>query len=247
MERKDKVAVIDKNIEKYIMEFLETALSALCGDYGSRIKLVERAKESIPYIPNIIFLHKLEKFITGIQEDSSIASKVSSKLFSDTDFKTNIATTEHILSIIYKINEINKVDYIVDTTRALLNDEIDRKLYFRIIDAISKVLDMDLEFLKSQALNIEKIPGCNEVYSLVGIGAMISAGNKPEADVERQDYYITEFGRNIDRFALSYKSDVRQKGHKDINNSYEERYFETGLESIGNDEINESVNNAFNK
>ena len=26
-----------------------------------------------------------------------------------------------------------------------------------------------------------------------------------------------------------------------------ERYFETGLESIGNDEINESVNNAFNK
>ena len=102
-------------------------------------------------------------------------------------------------------------------------------------------LGEDLEYLKIHATD-EELIGNENVHSLVNIGAVILAGIDSNTDVEKQMYVVTEFGRVIDRYALSVMDDERQKYYQKKFNK--QHTFDTGMEQISTEKTNEIVKRA---
>jgi hypothetical protein len=120
--------------------------------------------------------------------------------------------------IIDKIEEEQKIDYIINATRALCWDNINYNQYFRICLAIEKTFIDDLLFIKKNYDKNTCLPGTIEAVSLTLNGLMYQyinvaptlaqIANPSEInDNAPKTHRFTELGSWVYNMALNYEKD----------------------------------------
>ena len=216
------------DLRKYGGEALVSIVKALLGDTSAIVDVMKDIKNAPFFIPNSVFMLKYERLLNGIYTDSSDKIKISNQLFGE-DYKSRIDNAFRVINIINKIDTVTKIDYLLNANRAFCNGVITREQLFRIANALANSLSEDIEYLRSNA-TCEVLKGNANVHSLVNIGAVILAGINSDADVEKQTYVITDFGRLLDQYALSVMDDERQKYYRERTKKH--HAFDTGIEAI---------------
>jgi len=208
--------ISEEEIKTYGLNAGKTALEAITGDIPSEMELIQIVKSAPNDIPNLVNFIKIEKLIRGLYPEGislEERTRMSAKLFGE-DVKDRQENAIRLFTIVNRMDSLIKIDYLISAGQALSNGMITREEYYRIATAILNTLNEDLEYLKIHATTPNTLSGCTAVHALVRVGAMISAGVDGEKEAEEQDYYITEFGRMIDRYALSYDDEDREKEYK---------------------------------
>ena len=161
---------------------------------------------SLPHlIQQELFWNKFYKYIMGIKEDSKFAVK----------FATKIANTEdrnefsrRIISIVDKIEETRKIDYIINATRALCWNQITRSEFFRICHAIEKVYIDDLIFILENYNPKKYFAEDITVTELTSFGLMwqeIYGGGSIGSNEVPKTHVFTDFGKLVYDNALNYE------------------------------------------
>ena len=94
-----------------------------------------------------VFWNKFYKFLKDIKSDPDFEAKFAAKI-ANAENRNDYA--KRIITIIDKIEEDQKIDYIINATRALCWDSISKSEYFRICRAITNCYIDDLDFVKQK-------------------------------------------------------------------------------------------------
>lgn len=188
-------------------------------------------------IKDAIFWNKFYLFLSGvneIQNNNSKAIRLSDKLFGNENKKQENGM--RLLSYIDKAESEEKVQYMINATRSLLLNLICLEDYFRIIRAIVETLNEDIVYFSKIAESTDIIKGNINILALSRSGLVIQAGIDGNESVEKQDYVITDFGRMVDRYAISLENDERQRFYK--TNQFKSANLDLQIGAISEDEIN---------
>lgn len=153
---------------------------------------------------------KIGRFLVAIRSnDLQDSVKFSSQLFADG--KTARENALRLIQYIDKAETMTVVDYMVNASRAVGNQLITEKDYYRILWALTNTYSEDLHYFRTIATTEDVIKGNTQIIALAQSGLMISAGTDADRSVEDQDYAVTRFGIMVDRYALSYTDEERWK------------------------------------
>ena len=120
-------------------------LNALLGNPISLGKVFLTFSKSPFFIREQIFWTKFEAFLDGVYLDENDRDKLRTKLVEDGNAKDNAF---RLLDSIDRAETKQKINYLINATRCLLVNFINRSEYFRICHAITHTLDEDLVFLR---------------------------------------------------------------------------------------------------
>ena len=116
-------------------------------------------------------------------------------------------TILRLLKCIDDAENMKKVWFLVNATRALLANLIEHKDYFRVCNAITNTLEEDLVFL-SQHIGESDIKYSNSVQGLFNSGLMYQSvydgGNA--AGESDQRYSFTPFAQVVERYAINFNN-----------------------------------------
>ena len=188
-------------------------MNAILGNPVSAAKVLLTVIESPYFIREKLFLTKLEIFLNGIYQQESDIEKLKYQLALKDDKQEN---AKRILYCIDKVETDKKVDYLINVTRALINDIIDLSKYFRICNVVVNTLDEDLKFLREH-IEKEEMDDRIEVQGLSSVGLMIQtvfdAGNAE--GYATQKYSFTKLAKIVDICAISYNDGKRYPNPKE--------------------------------
>lgn len=86
--------------------------------------------------------------------------------------------------------------------------------YFRIMKALMETLNEDLEYLADIAIKEDVYRGNMQLLALERSGLVLQAVFDANESVENQSYVISSLGKYVDRFAVSFEDEERQKFYK---------------------------------
>ena len=135
---------LTENVKEIGLITIEEVANCLWEDVPYIIKIGKNLISLPHLIHQEIFWNKFTKFVKGIKSDPTFEAKFATKIANAED-RSEYA--KRIITILEKIEEEQKVDYILNATRALCWDQIDRSVYFRICRAIENVYIDDLNFV----------------------------------------------------------------------------------------------------
>lgn len=151
---------------------------------------------------------KIGRFLVAIRSnDLQDSVNFSSQLFADG--KTARENALRLIQYIDKAETLTVVDYMVNASRAVGNQLITEKDYYRILWALTNTYSEDLHYFRTIATTEDVIKGNTQIIALAQSGLMISAGTDANRSVEDQDYAVTSFGIMVDRCALSLDDEER--------------------------------------
>lgn len=141
--------------------------------------------------PTYKFYSNMYKFFkVGLsEEDKQI---LIDKLSDDDDGK-------RFFAIMREIDTDKTLSYILNATKALLNDEITLSIYFRICHVVINTLEEDLQFLKAH-INEEKVPYSIEVGGLIVLGLTYHTGVNEDNIPE---YGFTALAKLVNRYVIN--------------------------------------------
>ena len=152
---------------------------------------------------------KFEKFYKAIyHSDLTDSIKFCNQLFGD-----EITARENAFRLIQYIDKaetLKIMDYIINASRAVGNQMITARDYFRIIRAIVHSFSDDLSYFRSIAVSTEPQLCDIRIMSLAQSGLMVSSTIMFGKPIEEQGYSVTRLGILVDRYALSYDDEDRQ-------------------------------------
>lgn len=226
----------DENVNDTGNELIEDAAGVLMGDPVSVAKLI-KATVSLPVtVRDALYITKFKAFLKGVYREADDPVRLCQKLFGDE--KTNRSNAMRVLQIIDKTENEDSLQFIINATRAVLLDLINVDMYYRICRAITDTLYEDLIFLQKNVFRSEPIKGDHSVHGLSRSGLMILAGIDSNADINEQEYCISNLGRAVDQYALSFENEEHWKRHKSTKSI--SREFDSGIsfEPIEDGKIN---------
>ena len=206
---------LTENVKEIGLVTYEEIENCLWADVPYIIK-VGKNLISLPHlIQQEIFWNKFYKFIKNIKTDPEFEAKFAAKI-ANAENKYDYA--RRIITIIDKIEEEQKIDYIINATRALCWDNISYNQYFRICLAIEKTFIDDLLFIKKNYDKNACFPGTIEAVSLTLNGLMYQyinvaptlaqIANPSEInDNAPKTHRFTELGSWVYNMALNYEKD----------------------------------------
>ena len=131
-------------IENIFFTTLEEVSKCFWEDTPYIVKIANDIIRLPHFIQQEIFWNKFYKYVIGIKTDSEFSVKFATKI-ANADDRREYAS--RIISIIDKIEEMQKIDFIINATRAFCWDRITRNEFFRICHTVEKVYIDDLDFL----------------------------------------------------------------------------------------------------
>lgn len=175
--------------------------------------------ENVPYIIKVgenlislphsihqeIFWNKFTKFVKGIKSDPTFEAKFAKKIANAED---RDEYAKRIITILEKIEEEQKVDYIINATRALCWEQINRSVYFRICRAIENVYIDDLKFILDNYDDKEQFAEDMTVAELTSQGLMIQGiydAGTLDPNYVAKTHVFTELGKLVYDNALNYE------------------------------------------
>ena len=193
------------NAEEIGLITLEEVANCLWEDIPYIVK-VGKNLISLPHlIYHEVFWNKFSKFVTGIKCDPNFEAKFATKIANAED-RSEYA--KRIIAILEKIEEEHKVGYILNATRALCWDLIDRSAYFRICRAIENVYIDDLIFVLENFDEKKYFAENMTVAELTSNGLMrqeiFDSGNI-DPNYVAKTHVFTELGKLVYDMALNYE------------------------------------------
>ena len=192
------VTVKDEIIDKMetLRGFLENPVDFI--KYASLAKEIKNLiKEKAPFLyPEWKFWDNIDKFFnSGILSDDD-KCKLIGKLSNE---KEKQEVGRKIIDLIGKIDTDKKLVYIINATKAWVDDSIDRLQYFRICHIISASLDEDLQFLSEHIDDTGDIPYSIEINGLQTTGLACHTNMNKEGNPL---YVFTPLSRAVNEYAI---------------------------------------------
>lgn len=208
MCKKKKIDLSDElteNVKEIGVITLEEVANCLWEDVPYIVKIGKNLISLPHLIHQEIFWNKFTKFVKGIKSDPSFAAKFATKIANAED---RAEYAKRIITILEKIEEEQKVDYIINATRALCWDQIDRSVYFRICRSIENVYIDDLNFVLKNYDDKEHFSEDMTVAELTSHGLMrqeIFDGGTADPNYVAKTHVFTELGKLVYDNALNYE------------------------------------------
>lgn len=228
------VTVKDEIIEKMetLRGFLENPVDFI--KYASLAKEIKNLiKEKAPFLyPEWKFWDNIDKFFNnGILSDDD-KRKLIGKMSNEKEKKE---VGRKIIDLIGKVDTDKKLVYIINATKAWINDAIDRSQYFRICHVISASLDEDLQFLSEHIDDTGDIPYSIEINGLQTTG--LACNNA--TDKEGYPLYIfTPLSRAVNEYAIK-GAEANAIENFNIN--------EPPIKEISDEDFQKMINGIFGK
>lgn len=190
-----KQLIASGEIKEEGFNLLLDTISALLGDPVSAGRVIITLGHSPFLLRERLFWGKIEKYLNGVYIEERDRAKLCAKLVEN---GTNDENAKRLIECIDRAETSRKVQYLINATRCLLADFIDRETFFRICRAITGLLDEDLQYLREH-LGDNDLPYNDNVQGLYSSGLMYSSviGENPR-------YSFTPIAFSVDRFAVSY-------------------------------------------
>ena len=208
MCKKKKIDLSDElteNVKEIGVITLEEVANCLWEDVPYIVKIGKNLISLPHLIHQEIFWNKFTKFAKGIKSDPSFAAKFATKIANAED---RAEYAKRIITILEKIEEEQKVDYIINATRALCWDQIDRSVYFRICRSIENVYIDDLNFVLKNYDDKEHFSEDMTIAELTSHGLMrqeIFDGGTADPNYVVKTHVFTELGKLVYDNALNYE------------------------------------------
>lgn len=194
---KVKGLISNGEIKEASTNMLEDAINAVLGDPVSIGKIIIALAKSPFFIREQLFWVKMEAFLNGVYLSEDDCAKLRAKLTKDGEKEDNAF---RLVESIDRAETQQKVRYLINATRCLLADFIDRPTYFRICHAITHTLEEDLNFLGEHIYESD-IPYNNSVQGLSTAGLMYQSVIDANGD---QKYSFTPIAGIVDQYAVNY-------------------------------------------
>ena len=190
-----KMLVNDKMVQERTKDIISDIIKALLGDPLAVAKIIIEFEHSPLFIRDRIFWIKLQKYINGVYTCQEDYKKLKTKLaeYADSD-----EGAQRLIECIDRADTSNKIQFLINATNHLLDNEIDCADFFRICRAIAQTLEEDLQFLKNH-ISEETINGSINVLGLVTTGLMHMVFNNPDGG---SLYSFTELAKKVNRYAI---------------------------------------------
>lgn len=228
------------DVKEASTNMLEDTANAILGDPVSTAKLMITFASSPFFLREQLFWMKMEAFLDGVYLNEDDCSKLRAKLVEDGEKNDNPI---RLVEIIDRVETQQKIRYLINATRCLLADFIDRSTYFRICHVISHTLEEDLVFL-SEHIDEEDLLYNTCIQGLLTSGLMYNSVIDPNGD---QKYSFTPFAQTVDQFAVSYDNIDRYPMVESLSQSSTEPKLKVkglpDIEEISNNEIEDLFKN----
>ena len=178
---------------------LEDTANAVLGDPISIGKIIIALAKSPFFIREQLFWMKMELFLNGVYLSEDDRAKLRAKLTEDGAKQDN---SFRLVECIDRAETQQKVQYLINATRCLLTDFIDRPTYFRICHAVTHTLEEDLLFL-AEYINKSDLPYSTYTQGLLTSGLMYQSVIDGNGD---QKYSFTPLAGIVDQYAVSYEN-----------------------------------------
>lgn len=123
---------------------IEDIINAVLGDPISAGKVMVALTKSPFFVREQIFWAKLSAFLDGTYLNEDDCAKLRAKLTENGEKRDNPL---RLVESIDRAETQQKIRYLINATRCLLTDFIDRSTYFRICHVVTHTLEEDLTFL----------------------------------------------------------------------------------------------------
>ena len=170
----------NKKVQEASSNFLEDAIESLLGNPVAAVKLMIGIHKAPFFIREQIFWTKFEMFLSGVYISDEDRANFSRLLTEDGRKRDN---SYRLLACIERAETKNKIQYLINASRALLAGYIDLNDYFRICHQVSYNYSIE---------------------GLLSSGLMYQSGINANEGHEGQSYAFTAIAEIGDRFALSY-------------------------------------------
>ena len=138
------------NIQEETTDFVEDTVSALLGDPVAAGKLICTLAKSPFFLREKLFWRKFERFLCGIEMDKNERDKFCEKLTEKGCKKDN---SYRLIQAIDQAETQQKIDFLINASRALSMGLVNLATYFRICHVITNTIEEDLIFLSEHIKN----------------------------------------------------------------------------------------------
>lgn len=188
-------------------------LAPVLGNPVSVGKIIITLTKSAFFIRERLFWSKMEKFLNGVCLSKDDCDKLQVKLAEDGKKKEN---TFRLVSIIDRVETQQKISYLINATRCLLENLIDRETYFRICHTITNTLEEDLAFLGEHIFEADLSYDIS-IQGLLTSGLMYQSVIDANGD---QKYSFTPLAQIVDQYAISSNNIERYPNLGQLTNSF---------------------------
>lgn len=203
-----KGLIASGKIQETSINMLEDVINAVLGDPVSIGKIIIALAKSPFLLREQIFWMKMEAFLNGTYLHEDDRAKLCAKLTENGENKDN---SIRLVESIDRAETQQKIQYLINATRCLLSDFIDRPTFFRICHIVTHTLEEDLVFL-SKHINEADILYNATVQGLLTSGLMYQSVIDSKGE---QKYSFTPLAEIVDRFAISYNDLERYPNPKE--------------------------------
>lgn len=165
---------------------------------------ITKVGAKIACIPDLIFWNKFQKLYQGVNQTPYEFRKISERL---AEHEHDSEYAFRLIKIIDDIDTMHKTQYLINLTRALLSNMIEREEYFRYCNILTNLIDEDIKFLIN---NIDSVEFEESITTLTleSKGLMYESMN---------GYAFSRLAYLFDKFCTSYGNEYRYKynGEKD--------------------------------
>lgn len=191
------VLIKSGEIKDATVDLLADLIEAIQGNPVSVGKVIYTLEKMPFLIRESLFWSKMEKYLKGVYVSEEDRSKLRAKLVEDGSSDEN---AKRLLECIDRAETTQKIRYLINATRCLLADFIDRTTFFRICRAITGTIDEDLLFVRDHILENKNFEYSQAIQGLFisGLVTFSVIGGEPT------QYAFTPLAEDVDRFAISY-------------------------------------------
>lgn len=192
-----KGLIASGKIQETSINMLEDVINAVLGDPVSIGKIIIALAKSPFLLREQIFWMKMEAFLNGTYLHEDDRAKLCAKL---TENGENRENSLRLVESIDRAETQQKIQYLINATRCLLSDFIDRQTFFRICHIVTHTLEEDLVFLSKHIKEADILYNAT-VQGLLTSGLMYQSVIDSKGE---QKYSFTPLAEIVDRFAISY-------------------------------------------
>ena len=146
----------------------------LCEHYLEAIKTIKTLKK-IASIPSMLYLRKFERYCRGITDIPLEKRQKYIRMLGRDKFNKESVI---VLNIINRIEEEDKLPFLLKILEAKMDGIIDDNEYRRLMVLTDRTLYSDLLYLKDNITADPIMLRCDSDYGLVASGLLVTAGNE---------------------------------------------------------------------
>ena len=229
------------DVQEASVNILEDLINAVLGDRVSAAKIVLALVASPLFIREKLFWTKVEAFLNGVYQSEDDCAKLCAKLTADGEKRDNAI---RLVESIDRADTKQKIQYLINVTRCLLTDFIDRPTYFRICHVVTHTLSEDLEFLGEHIHERDMLYG-SAVQGLLASGLMYQSVIDAKGE---QKYSFTPLAGTVDQYAVSYSNVERYPNPREFLQKFSSPQPQLPgipeINAIGEEELEEMWNKA---